>query len=117
MDFIEEFGIANNELDRESKEQAFFLGSEYGLIIANCIYGSHFGKKETFHFLQAFFLGSEYGLIIANCIYVKSGMFLSYQNVIHSENLPRIIQFCKRNELGIESKTLNDDFVQVLIKR
>lgn len=86
MDFIEEFGIANNELDRESKEQAFFLGSEYGLIIANCIY-------------------------------VKSGMFLSYQNVIHSENLPRIIQFCKRNELGIESKTLNDDFVQVLIKR
>lgn len=86
MDFIEEFGIANNELGRESKEQSFFIGAEYGLIVANCIY-------------------------------VKSGMFLSYQNVIHSENLTRIIQFCKRNGLEIESKVLNDDFVQVLIKR
>ena len=86
MDFIEEFGIANNELSRESKEQSFFIGAEYGLIVANCIY-------------------------------VKNGLFFSYQNVIHSENLSRIVQFCKRNGLEIESKTLNDDFVQVLIKR
>lgn len=86
MDFIEEFGIANNELSRESKEQSFFIGAEYGLIIANCIY-------------------------------VKNGMFFSYENVIHSENLTRIIQFCKRNGLEIRSKTLNDNYCQVLINK
>lgn len=86
MGYIEEFGIDNNELERNSKEESFFIGAEYGLVVANCIH-------------------------------IMRGIFLNYQNEIHSENLKRVISYCKRNKLQMVYRTINDDWVQVLISK